>query len=100
MKPMQTNQKSNLNMQPMQQTSATKPKYATNAGRVGGRNQLMLGGERAEPMPAGGRAGKRISERVKFSTFTLVIIICNVMLALSVCRSGAPLKPLCLFVRG
>ena len=41
----------------MQQTNATKIKYATNAGRrAGGRAEPMPGGGQAEPMPAGGLA--------------------------------------------
>ena len=32
---MQTNQTCNLNMQPRQQSNASKPKYAINAGRAG-----------------------------------------------------------------
>ena len=46
----------------MQQTYANEPKYVTNAGRAGGTNAWRAGGTNA-----GGRAGGRNLERVKFS---------------------------------
>ena len=59
MKPMQTNQQCNLNMQPMRQNQCEQVLYATNAWRAGETNA----GRRAEGINAGERTDGRILER-------------------------------------
>ena len=64
MKPIQTHEIYNLDMQPMQRTNANTTKHATNAGR---RPRVTNAGRPAGGTNVGERADGQIWERVNFS---------------------------------